>query len=81
MRTHFFLHHFFLEMNHRFGVAVVDTGDDFSTTHIFITIFVNNINSKFKISNFVLKKIWNLKISVFFFKYQKTKQDISNSYS
>ena len=45
----------FQAINHWFGVAVIETGDEFSMIYVFITIFVNNIYSN--IFAFHCKKI------------------------
>ena len=60
----------FQAINHWFGVAVIETGDEFSIIYVFITIFANNIYS--------IIFAFHCKKSVFF-KYAKTNQDISNS--
>ena len=42
MRTHFFTA-VFPAINRWFEEVVVETGDEFSITYIFITLFVNNV--------------------------------------
>ena len=39
-----------------FGIAVAETGDEFSIMYTFINIFLNNVCSKFNnVSNFVFR--------------------------
>ena len=59
MTTHFFTA-VFPPMDHFFEESAVETGDEFSTIYIFMTLFVNNVYFKvsimFLISFFIVKK-------------------------
>ena len=67
LRTHLFTA-VFPAINHWFEKTVVETGDEFSITCIFITLFKNKVYSKFN------------NASDFDFHCKKTKQVISKSY-
>ena len=75
----------FPAINQCLGVEVLETVDEFSLIYIFTIIFVNNVYSEFNNVSYLVfhrkkNKIRNSKISASFFKCQKTKEDVSNSY-